>query len=137
MALMADYLFFCLLFFPVTRYAKGVWLMSASDHLWNNGLFIFDPICLYFLIFIFVYFILLEAYIGCTIGKWLLGLRVIRSDGRKPGLMRSLVRNLLRMADGLPAMNLLGIILIIFTKEKTRLGDMVAGTRVIKRRLKK
>jgi uncharacterized RDD family membrane protein YckC len=105
--------------------------MSPIDHDWVNGLFIFDPLCLAFLVVIVLYMVLLEGLLGTTLGKWLLGLRVVGPDGRRPGLWRSFIRNLLRCVDSLPTLNILGTILILKSKEKARFGDRVAGTRVI------
>jgi uncharacterized RDD family membrane protein YckC len=131
-ALAIDTLLFCAVFFPVTRLVKGVWLMRAADHRWVSGLFITDPLCLTFLALMALYFVLLEGWLGATLGKWVLGLRVVRSEGGHPGLARSAVRNLLRLVDGLPAFSILGIILILRSPERARFGDRVAGTRVIR-----
>jgi uncharacterized RDD family membrane protein YckC len=131
-ALVIDGLLFCAVFFPVTRVVKGVWLMSATDHRWANGLFITDPLCLTFLALMVLTFILLEGLVGATLGKWALGLRVVRTEGEKPGLARGATRNLLRLVDGLPAFNLVGIVLIVRSPEKARFGDRMAGTRVIR-----
>ncbi|MEA3375685.1 MAG: hypothetical protein U9R72_05745 [Chloroflexota bacterium] len=59
---------------------------------------------------------------------------VVGPDGGKPGLARSVVRNLLRLADGLPAFNILGVILILRSPQRARFGDRVAGTRVVRSR---
>jgi len=131
-ALLVDLFLFCALFFPVTRLVKGVWLMNTDDHLWNYGMFITDPLCIIFLIVMVLYFILLEGFLGLTLGKWVAGLRVVSVGGGKPGLIRSLLRNLLRIVDGLPILNILGIILILNSKERARFGDRIAGTRVIR-----
>ena len=131
LALLVDFLFFCAVFFPVTRLVKGTWLLSADDHLWRFGLFITDPLCLTFLIVMFLYFVLLEGLFGITLGKWIVGLRVERVGGGKPSLIKGLLRNLLRIVDGLPAFNILGIILVLTSKERARFGDRIAGTRVI------
>jgi len=131
LALLADDLLFCLLFFPITRIVKGTWLMAPSDHRWNYGLFITDPICIAFLVVIVLYYILLEGLAGATVGKWAFGLRVVRVDGGKAGLQRSLLRNVLRLVDGLPAFNLLGVVLIARSPQRARFGDRVAGTRVV------
>jgi uncharacterized RDD family membrane protein YckC len=131
LALLVDFALFCACFFPVTRLVKGVWLMSPTDHDWVKGLFIFDPICLAFLVLIVLYMVLLEGLLGMTLGKWLLGLRVVGPDGKRPGLWRSLLRNFLRSVDSLPTLNILGVILILKSEERTRFGDRVAGTRVI------
>lgn len=132
LALVIDFLVFCVFFFPVTKLVKGVWLMSPSDHRWASGWFITDPLCLIFLAIMVAYFILLEAYTGATVGKWVCDLRVIRAGGGgKPGLAKSFLRNIGRVIDSLPACNILGVILIVASPEKARFGDRIAGTRVI------
>ena len=132
-ALVIDFLLFCAMFFPITRMVKGVWLMSASDHRWASGWVVFDPICLVFLVVIVVYYVAFEAFAGATLGKWALGLRVVSLDGTKPGLRRSLIRNVLRLVDTLPALNILGVILILTSPQNARFGDRVAETRVVHR----
>ncbi|UCE25420.1 MAG: hypothetical protein JSU74_05075, partial [Candidatus Zixiibacteriota bacterium] len=49
LALLIDLLVLCIVFFPVTRMVKGVWIMSAGDHLWAYGWLITDPLCIAFL----------------------------------------------------------------------------------------
>jgi uncharacterized RDD family membrane protein YckC len=132
LALMVDALFFCACFFPITRLVKGAWLMSPNDHNWVRDWFIFDPLCLAFLVIMGHYFIFLEGWLGATLGKWILGLRVIGLDGRRAGLWKGIVRNALRLIDGLPAFSLLGVILIQRSEERMRFGDRIAGTRVIR-----
>lgn len=101
--------------------------MGPEEHLWG----ISDPICLVFLFIIFAYLIIMEAYVGWTIGKRITGMRVVDVNGNKIGFSKSAVRNLLRIVDGLPAFNLLGIILIIRSSTGQRFGDRVAGTYVL------
>jgi uncharacterized RDD family membrane protein YckC len=132
LALLIDGLLLSGIFFPITRIIKGTWLMSPTDHQWRLGWFISDPLCMIFLLAIFVYFILLEGIFGRTIGKRLLGLRVVAIDGTAPGLRKSLVRNLLRIVDGLPALNIIGVVLILTSPQRARFGDRVANTRVIR-----
>ncbi len=132
LALVIDWVLFCAVFFPITRIVKGTWLMTSADHIWRIGWMISDPLCVIFFIIIVAYYVLLEAYLGWTVGKRLLGLRVVAVGGGKPGLRKALVRNGLRVIDGLPAFSILGIVLILVTKERTRLGDIVAGTRVLR-----
>jgi uncharacterized RDD family membrane protein YckC len=131
LALLADLALFCAVFFPITRLVKGVWLMSPRDHNWVNGWFIFDPLCLIFLVVMVLYMILLEGWLGATPGKWLVGLRVVRTEGSRPGLWKGFVRNVLRAVDSLPTLNILGVILIPRSPERARFGDRVAGTRVV------
>jgi uncharacterized RDD family membrane protein YckC len=132
LALLVDMLLFCACFFPVTRLVKGVWLMSPNDHRWVRGWFISDPLCLIFLLVMALYFVLLEGLAGATLGKWLLGLRVVRVDGSRPGLWKSALRNALRLVDSLPTLGILGAILISRSVERARFGDRVAGTRVLR-----
>ena len=132
LALLIDALAFCTLFFPITRIVKGVWIMAPSDHRWAYGLFITDPLCVTFLVLMFLYFVLLEGLAGATLGKWILGLRVVRTEGGKPGLLRSALRNILRLVDGLPALNIVGIVLTLHSTEGARFGDRIAGTRVVR-----
>jgi len=98
--------------------------MSYEEHFWG----ILDPICLVFLFVIFAYFILMEAYIGWTVGKRILGMRVVDGTRNKIGFSKSLIRNLLRLVNGLPALNILGIILIVCSPRGQRFGDCEAKT---------
>lgn len=131
LALLVDLLVFCAVFFPITRLVKGVWIMSATDHRWNYGLFITDPLCIALLVVMILYFVLLEGLLGATVGKWAIGLRVERVGGGKPGLVKGLLRNVLRIVDGLPAFSILGVVLILRSEERARFGDRIAGTRVV------
>lgn len=132
LAVVVDAAVLSAVFFPVTRVVKGVWLMSAGDHRWTSGWFVTDPLCLAFLAAMFLYFVLLEGLIGATLGKRALGLRVVGDDGRPPGLSRAVVRNLLRAVDSLPAFGILAAVLITSSDDRTRLGDRVAGTWVVR-----
>ena len=127
LALALDFIFLSLFFFPITYLYSGKWVMSYEDHLWG----ITDPICLVFLFVIFAYFILMEAYIGWTVGKRVLGMKVVNTAGNKIGLSKSVIRNLLRLVDGLPAFNILGIVLIVCSSKSQRFGDYVAKTFVV------
>jgi uncharacterized RDD family membrane protein YckC len=46
--------------------------------------------------------------------------------------MKAFLRNLLRVIDGLPFLYLLGLLLVVLSKRKQRLGDMAAGTIIVK-----
>jgi uncharacterized RDD family membrane protein YckC len=76
--------------------------------------------------------ILMEAYVGWTVGKRILGMRVVDGSGSKIGLSKSVIRNLLRLVDGLPAFNILGIVLIVSSPRDQRFGDRVAKTYVMR-----
>jgi uncharacterized RDD family membrane protein YckC len=80
----------------------------------------------------FLYFVVLEGTSGATIGKKLLKIRVVREDGSACGFGPSFVRNILRIVDGLPALYIIGMVLIARSDKKQRLGDRLARTVVIK-----
>lgn len=76
------------------------------------------------------YFILMEAFLnGQTLGKKLCGIRVVACDGGKAGFFRILLRNLIRVIDGLGAY-LVGLLIALASKSRQRLGDHLAGTMV-------
>ena len=79
-----------------------------------------------------VYYSVSEAITGTTPGKMLLGLKVVKLDGSSYGLKAVLIRNLLRIVDGLPLLYIPGIIIIRLTEKRQRLGDLAAGTQVVR-----
>ena len=80
-----------------------------------------------------LYFIVMEATQGATLGKMALGLRVVKVDGSPISWGESIIRNLLRIVDGLFAY-LVGAILIWNSPLRQRLGDRAAGTVVVRSR---
>lgn len=84
------------------------------------------------------YFFAFEYFSGgSTLGKKMLGIRVIQDNGHSITLLSSLIRNLLRIIDSLPINYLVGMLMIFFHKRHKRLGDLVAGTIVVHERRKK
>lgn len=88
------------------------------------------------ILFVFVlnlgYFLLQEAFwSGQTIGKRLMGLRVMRDNGQPITFLGAAIRNLFRMMDGLPMGYFLGAVISFFHPQDKRLGDLVAGTIVV------
>lgn len=69
---------------------------------------------------------------GQSPGKRAMRLRVLREDGTSITLVDSLIRNLVRFADSLPAFYLLGGCLSAVHRQHKRLGDLAAGTIVVK-----
>jgi uncharacterized RDD family membrane protein YckC len=71
---------------------------------------------------------------GRTPGKRAAGLRVVRLGGEPPGFLAAAIRNLLRLIDLLPAFYAVGVISILVTSRNQRLGDLAAGTLVVRER---
>lgn len=79
------------------------------------------------------YFVAFEASSWqATPGKRLLGLRVVRVDGRRPSAATALGRNLARTLCGLTLG--LGYLSIVWTRRKQGLHDLLVGTVVVRRR---
>jgi uncharacterized RDD family membrane protein YckC len=78
----------------------------------------------------FGYFIVLEATVGATLGKLAVGVRVRMDDGSPLTWSASVVRNLLRIIDGL-LFYLVGAILVWNSSKRQRLGDRAAHSVVV------
>ncbi len=79
---------------------------------------------------------------GQTPGKKMLGLRVVTADGQPINGMQAMLRNVLRVVDGLPTFALpfgdfsiptfqLGLLAMAMNQRYQRLGDLAAGTMVV------
>ena len=80
-----------------------------------------------------IYYILFEAMLGATLGKLATNLRVVRQeDGGPIGWSAAVVRNVLRLIDG-TVFYLIGFIAVCVSKRHQRLGDIAAGTLVVRR----
>jgi uncharacterized RDD family membrane protein YckC len=105
-----------------------------------------DPDGFVVAIFLVVLFLLLFGYFvtfevlnrGRTPGKAAVGLRVIRTDGGPVGFVPSAARNLLRLVDGWDLLTFVlcpvGITSVVATARNQRLGDLAAGTVVVRER---
>jgi len=70
---------------------------------------------------------------GQTLGKRMFSLRVIDERGLKLGLKQVVIRNLFRLLDSLPStFYLIGGLSCLFTHRCQRIGDIAAGTLVIR-----
>jgi uncharacterized membrane protein SpoIIM required for sporulation/uncharacterized RDD family membrane protein YckC len=106
---------------------------DLTDRSWVTAVFIIGQ----FLI-LWGYFVAFEAlWDGQTPGKRLLGLRVVRNGGGGVDLGASAARNLVRLIDFLPFGYFVGMVSVIANQRNQRLGDLVAGTIVVRERLLK
>jgi uncharacterized RDD family membrane protein YckC len=84
---------------------------------------------------IFFYDVLFEVLArGRTPGKRLNGVRVVRTGGRPITLAPSSVRNILRLIDILPGFYAVGMTAIFITPQNQRIGDLAAGSYVVRYR---
>jgi uncharacterized RDD family membrane protein YckC len=102
----------------------------AADTTWGAALlFLIGWLLFYF------YFLVFEvAWQGQTPGKRLMGVRVVDRSGRPAGAGALVVRNLVRLIDSLPVGYPTGVISFVSTHLGQRLGDLAAGTIVVRER---
>lgn len=72
------------------------------------------------------------AWSGQSPGRRLLGLRVVREGGRPVDFSASAIRNLIRPVDFLPFFYGLGVLVMFADRRSRRLGDLAAGTLVVR-----
>lgn len=86
--------------------------------IWLLGLVFYDLVCEVFLN-------------GQSVGKRIMKIKVISLDGARPSFGQYVIRWLFRIVDFLITFQLAGLISVIFTKNKQRIGDLAAGTTLI------
>ena len=78
------------------------------------------------------YYVVCEAAAGATLGKRMVGIRVVGEDGEHVTFGAALVRNLVRLVDAL-FFYLVGFMFALLSKRGQRLGDRAAHTIVVRR----
>jgi uncharacterized RDD family membrane protein YckC len=79
------------------------------------------------------YHVVMEVFGGGrTIGKRATGLRVVSDGGGQVGLRASLIRNFLRLLEGVATSYIPAMISVLATQNNQRLGDLAAGTLVVR-----
>ena len=81
----------------------------------------------------FGYFFGTEAFGGQTLGKKIVGTRVVFDKGAELTTGQALIRTVMRVVDGF-AFYLVGFVAVLASSKNQRLGDMAASTRVVKSR---
>ena len=69
---------------------------------------------------------------GQTLGKHVFGLRVVGDRGEPITWVQALVRNLVRLVDFLPGLYGIGLVVLFMNGRGKRLGDLAAGTVVVR-----
>jgi len=133
-ALLVDYLIWgagvFLLFLVIVFLLPAVHTFNRISAQWAEAIVIFV-----FFLLNWGYFTLFEAFWnGRTPGKRVARIRVIQRSGRSIGLLESMARNLVRYVDQLPFFYGVGVIAMFATNQHQRLGDLAAGTLVVRDR---
>jgi uncharacterized RDD family membrane protein YckC len=133
-ALLVDYLIWgagmVLVYFVAYLLLPALYIFNRISAQWAEAIVIFV-----FFLFNWGYFTLFEAFWnGRTPGKRVARIRVIQRSGRSIGLVESMARNLVRYVDQLPFFYAVGVITMFVTRQHQRLGDLAAGTLVVRER---
>ena len=133
-ALLVDYLIWgagmVIVYFLAFLLLPALYHFNRISAQWAEAIVIFV-----FFLFNWGYFTLFEAFWnGRTPGKRVAKIRVIQRSGRSIGLVESMARNLVRYVDQLPFFYAVGVITMFVTRQHQRLGDLAAGTLVVRDR---
>jgi uncharacterized RDD family membrane protein YckC len=119
----------------------GFWMIAGfadfGDRLSNAPKWVIAILVVLIFLLMSGYFAFFEwIWNGQTPGKRWLKLRVIREDGRPIGFFEAMIRNLLRNFDMMPSPPFysVGLISVFITDRDQRIGDLVAGTVVVRER---
>lgn len=86
-----------------------------------------------FVLPIFFYDLLCETlFNGQSLGKKVMGIKVVSLDGEQPRLGQYLIRWLFRLVDFTFSGSLCALIMVAATEKRQRLGDLIAGTTLVK-----
>jgi len=77
---------------------------------------------------------IMEYRFGATVGKMIFALRVVGQHGAKPSWRAALLRNLVKIIEMSWPVVVLPLTLMLFTRNRQRMGDFVARTAVIDKR---
>ena len=127
-ALILDSVLFGIVFVAVGLVSGG----GSSGH-GHVGVRLSGGALLAYLVVWFAYFTICEGVTGQTLGKRMLGIRVVSETGAAAGLGQAATRNLLRLVDALPVLYIVGLVSIFATGRgrRQRVGDLAARTRVV------
>ena len=83
-------------------------------------------------LFVLGYYVLLEGYLGQTVGKMAVGIKVVaEATGQVPGITGAAIRTVLRLVDGLFSYAV-AFVTVLVSDKRQRLGDMAAHTLVVR-----
>ncbi|MFD1258475.1 RDD family protein [Mucilaginibacter terrae] len=119
------------IFFLIIILAGLIILMSDGYEALSNVMIVV-LIVIYASLYVF-YDLVCEVFMnGQSVGKRLRKIKVVSIDGAQPSISQYLLRWLFRIVDFTLTSSLCGLISVAVSDKKQRVGDMVAGTTLIK-----
>jgi uncharacterized RDD family membrane protein YckC len=121
------------LLLAVAWFAGGSYLLTrVADLGQKSALMVAFLATLPALLIYFLYHPLLELVMrGRTPGKRMAGVRIVNRQGGSPSALAVLIRNAFRLIDSLPVFYGVGLCTTIFSAQRTRFGDLAAGTLLV------
>lgn len=113
------YIGIVLLVVPLSKYISKDELLSITANI-DKTIFYYS--------FLLIYFLVQELFWYKTIGKKMLKLEIILSDGQKLKMYQLILRNIFRIVD---VVTFVGIILMVFNSNNQRFGDILSKTKVV------
>jgi uncharacterized RDD family membrane protein YckC len=98
---------------------------SSEENMWLVYVIILLPVMLYHLVMEIL-------WNGYTVGKWLIGIRVVKLDGTRPSVSNYLIRWLIRLFEITMTSGVVAFFTLLLNGKGQRLGDIAAKTCVIK-----
>ncbi len=128
-AFLSDWLIRLLIALTLILVAMLYRLLPVSPELRASASKITIPLLILAALIYFLYHPVLEVLMrGRTPGKRKAGTRIVTVEGATPTIGPLLLRNLFRLIDSLPGFYIVGLACCLFTENRVRLGDLVAGT---------
>jgi uncharacterized RDD family membrane protein YckC len=124
-----------IVFFPATIVVgllSGGGYTETGEGYANAGIKVSGSASALLLALVLGYYVLCEAATGATLGKRMVGIRVIGEDGEQLTFGAAVIRNVLRLVDCL-FFYLVGAIFALTSPRGQRLGDRAAHTLVVRR----
>lgn len=118
----------------IIAYIVIIFVTANLTNFKGNGFWV-----IIFLLFLPVVFYDLLSEIllnGQSAGKKAAGIKVISLSGQQPSFSQYLIRWIFRLIDFTFTSNLLGLVLVAATQKHQRVGDIIAGTVLVKTRQK-
>ena len=115
----------------VVAFLSGGGYAIRDEHGANVGLVLEGGGFVAWLVLVLAYYVVTEATVGASVGKSVVGLRVVDGDGYAITWRQSLVRNVLRPVDFLFGY-LIAAIVVWASPRRQRLGDHAASTFVVR-----
>lgn len=124
---------FIIVYVGVILLCIGITANNAKEFMDNNE-YLLITLLIILSLPVLLYHFLSETFMnGQSLGKRIVGIKVVKTDGTQAGIGSYMLRSLFRIIDVQLLNGLVAIICIPVSEKSQRLGDMAAGTTVIRK----